>query len=242
MGEGNLAGPKKPPAITREGAEGRRKGRRGIAPSCCARSRGVVVALRSMSTKSSKALGSKVAVRHPVVVSQVRIASADKRRTLESHGEVAACAGTTILNLHGKVLLAPFCQKSCQLVIESFRLADAGILLGLAIRVEVTRCTILGAEFLRGGGTQANSFPFFRLFSGLHSTLPPAGATLRLHVLYNPVVRHHLDVGTFFVMLDFLSPELLHLHHPAISRDLLDVRRRWLLVRVQALEDIEPPT
>ena len=112
------------------------------------------------------------------------------------------------LNLHGKVLLAPFCQKSCQLIIESFRLADAGILLGLAIRVEVTRCTILGAEFLCGGGTQANSFPFFRLVSGLHSTLPPAGATLRLHVLYDPVVRHHLDVGTFFVMLDFLSPEL----------------------------------
>ena len=83
-----------------------------------------------------------------MVVTQVWIAPADQRRTLETHGKVATCARPAILDLHGEVLLATLRQESRQLVVESLGLADASLFIGFPISVKIARRPTLGAQLL----------------------------------------------------------------------------------------------
>ena len=48
----------------------------------------------------------------------------------------------------------------------------------------------------------------------------PTSTALRLHLLDDPVVGHHLDVNTLLVVIDGPALELLHLHQATIGRDL----------------------
>ena len=98
--------------------------------------------------KAAEALGSKVAIVPAHVLSQVGIASADKRRTLKTHGKVATGARPAILDLHGEVLLAALGQESRQLVVESLGLADARLFTAFPILVEIARRPTLGAQLL----------------------------------------------------------------------------------------------
>merc|ERR1719234_1756926 len=109
-------------AIAHARSEWRSKGRSRVAPSCCARELVGVVALWPMPTKATKALTSpvlvvgreakstsalrsKVSIVHAIVMSKIRIAAANERRTLQAHGQISSCTRSTILNLHGKVFL-----------------------------------------------------------------------------------------------------------------------------------------
>merc|ERR1719234_273755 len=106
-------------------------------------------------------------------MSKIRITAANERRTLQAHRKITSGTRSTILDLHGEVFLPTLGQKSCQLVVESFRLADASTLLAFTIRVKEAGCAILGAELLSSGWTKTNTFSVIRVTNALHTTLPP---------------------------------------------------------------------
>jgi len=182
--------------------------------------------------KSTSSLRSKVPIMHAVVMTKVRIATANEGGTLQAHGQISSSTRSTILNLHGEVFLSALGQKPRQLVVETFRLAYAGTLLTFSIRVKEARCTILGAELLSGGRTKTNTSLVIRVTNPLHTTLPPACPTLRLHILDDPVVCHHLDLHTLLKVVYVPSLQAFHLHHSAIRRSLLRVWRCRLCVWV----------
>merc|ERR1719234_552668 len=243
-------------AIAHARSEWRSKGRSRVAPSCCPRKLVRVVALWPMPSESTKtltspvlvvgreakgtsALRSKVAIMHAIVMSKIRNATANERGTLQAHGQISSSTRSTVLDLHGEVFLSTLGQKPRQLVVESFRLADASTLLAFTIRVKEARCTILGAELLSGGWTQANTFSIIRVTNPLHTTLPPACPTLRLHILDDPVVCHHLDLHTLLKVVNVPSLQALNFHHSAIRRSLFSKGRCRLCVGVQPVEDVE---
>merc|ERR1719234_1586923 len=243
-------------AIAHARSEWRSKGRSRVAPSCCPRKLVRVVALWPMPSESTKtltspilvvgreakgtsALRSKVPIVHAIVMAKIRITAANERRSLQTHGQISSSARSTILNLHREVFLSTLGQEPRQLVVESFRLADTSTLLAFTIRVKETRCTILGAELLSGSWTKANTFSVIRITNSLHTTLPPACATLRLHVLDDPVVCHHLDLHTLLKVVNVPSLQTLDFHHPTIRRSLLCVRRCRLRVWIQPIEDVK---
>merc|ERR1719234_1822986 len=243
-------------AIAHARSEWRSKGRSRVAPSCCPRKLVGVVALWPMPSESTKtltspilvvgreakgtsALRSKVAIVHAIVMAKIRITAANERRSLQTHGQISSSARSTILNLHREVFLSTLGQEPRQLVVESFRLADASTLLAFTIRVKKARCTILGAELLSCSWTQTNTSFVIRVANPLHTTLPPACATLRLHILDDPVVCHHLDLNTLLKVVNVPSLQAHDFHHPAIHRSLLCVGRFRLSVRVQPIEDVK---
>ena len=113
--------------------------------------------------------------------------------------------------------------------------------------MEVASWSILSAEVLRGCRAKTSTSPAFSFFARSHAPSPPgkgiseqritwqlprhkfqlptehhspAGTTLGLHLLDDPVVGHHLDVDTLLVVVDGPAFELLHLHQATIGRDL----------------------
>ena len=115
------------------------------------------------------------------------------------------------------------------------------------LRVEEASWSILGAELLSGRWAKTGTSPAFSFFARSHAPSPPgkgineqrttwqlprqkfqlptehhtpAGTTLGLHLLDDPVVGHHLDVNALLVVVDDLPLELLHLHQATVGRDL----------------------
>merc|ERR1719357_1407559 len=192
-----------------------------------------VLVVGSESERSS-ALGTKSTEVPGVVESQVRVSASDHGWPLKSHWKITQCSRGTVLYLHRKVLLSPLGQQSRQLVVESFRLADARALLAFPIRVEVASWSILGAEVLRGCRAKTSTSPAFSFFARSHAPSPPAGTTLGLHLLDDPVVGHHLDVDALLVVVDDLP-----LHQATVGRDLFHVGRRRFLVAIHSTENVE---
>merc|ERR1711970_198448 len=106
---------------------------------------------------------------HAIVMSKIRIATANERGTLQAQGQISSSTRSTILNLHGEVFLSALRQRPRQLVVKPFRLANAGTLLAFSIRVKEARCTILGAELLSGGWTKTNTSLVIRVTNPLHT-------------------------------------------------------------------------
>jgi hypothetical protein len=172
-------------------------------------------------------------------MAQVRITPTNQRRTLKTHGEVATCARTAILNLHGEVLLATLRQESRQLVVESLRLADASFLISLPILVEIARRPALGAQLLGSSWTETHPFSAFFLICTSRPSCPPAHPTLELHILNYPVVRISLDVNAMMVIVDSYAIKFSHFHHSTILGSLRCIWSVRFFVGIETTENVE---